>query len=180
MSSKAVFLDRDGTIIRDMIYLNDPAKIEVFAESYEAIRLMNQQGYLVILVTNQSGVAKGIVKESILQEINSIIIADFQKNGAKIKDVYYAPDAVDSGSFNRKPNPGMLLQAAQKYGIDLKLSWMVGDRMTDVEAGLRAGCQSILLQNETTPPIEGGYASPAFVAKDVLEAAKIILNEKGE
>ena len=175
MKTKAVFLDRDGTIIKDMIYLNDPAKIEVFPESYEAIELMNKQNYLVILATNQSGVARGIVKESILQEINSIIIEDFKTKGAIIHDVYYAPDAVDSGSFNRTPQPGMLLQAAQKYDIDLKKSWMVGDRMTDVEAGLRAGCRSILLQNELTPPIDKEFAAPQIIVKNVLQAAQHIL-----
>ncbi len=172
---KAVFLDRDGTIIKDMVYLNDPSNIHVFKESYEAIEQLNRNGYTIIVVTNQSGVARGIVKESILKEINSIIVEDFKKNGAEIHDVYYCAEAVDSGSHLRKPNPGMLLEASQKHGIDLKKSWMIGDRMTDVEAGLRAGCRSILLQNETTPPIDGSFPPPKVIAKDMLDAVKFIL-----
>lgn len=175
---KAVFLDRDGTIIRDMVYLNDPAKIEIFPESYEAIRLLNSHEYLIIVATNQSGVARGIVKESILKEINQIIADELKKKNAIIHDTYYAPDAVDSGSFNRKPNPGMLLEAAQKYNIDLKQSWMVGDRMTDVEAGLRAGCKSILLQNPNTPPIDASFAPPQIIAKDLLDAAQMIVRSQ--
>ncbi|MBK9293054.1 MAG: HAD family hydrolase [Oligoflexia bacterium] len=174
---KAVFLDRDGTIIRDMVYLNDPAKIEIFPESYEAIRLLNEHGYIIIVATNQSGVARGIVKESVLKEINQIIADKLKEQNAIITDTYYAPDAVDSGSFNRKPEPGMLLEAAKKYEIDLKNSWMVGDRMTDVEAGLRAGCKSILLQNETTPAIDEGFGRPEIIAKDLLDAAKIIIKK---
>ncbi len=170
---KAVFLDRDGTIIRDMVYLNDPAAIDVFTESYEAIKLLNQAGYVIILVTNQSGVARGIVQEPILKQINQIIVDDFRKNGAEILDVYYCAESVDSNHANRKPNPGMLLDAAEKHQIDLKQSWMVGDRMTDVDAGLRAGCKSILLQNSTTPKFE--ISETLVVASEMLDAARIIL-----
>lgn len=172
---KAVFLDRDGTIIKDMIYLNDPEKIFVFPEAYEAITILNKAGYLIILATNQSGVARGIVKEENLKLINQMIIDDFKKRDALIHDVYYCAEAVDSGSFHRKPSPGMLLEAAKKYDIDLKKSWMVGDRMTDVEAGRRAGCRSILLKNETTPPIEGDFEAAENILHDILEAARFIL-----
>jgi D-glycero-D-manno-heptose 1,7-bisphosphate phosphatase len=173
---KAVFLDRDGTIIRDVVYLNDPARIEVFTESYEAIKLLNEAGFMVILATNQSGIARGIVQEANLHLIHSTIVEDFKKNNAVIHDIYFSPHAVDSGAIERKPSPGMLLQAAEKHGIDLKKSWMVGDRMTDVEAGIRAGCRSILLQNHTTPPIDPQFPAPKITAKDMLDAARIILD----
>src|SRR6185312_1891801 len=116
---KAVFLDRDGTVIRDMVYLNDPSKIEIFPESYEAISLMNSAGFMVILVTNQSGVAKGIVQVENILKIHEILRATFEKKAAVIHDAFYAPFAADSDHFHRKPNPGMLMEAAQKYGIDL-------------------------------------------------------------
>src|ERR1039457_3271480 len=93
--NKAAFLDRDGTIIFDMVYLNDPAKIKVFEESYEALRLLNSAGYKVILITNQSGVARGLVDENILKSINQMIIDDFKKNGAIITGAYYCPHPVD-------------------------------------------------------------------------------------
>jgi D-glycero-D-manno-heptose 1,7-bisphosphate phosphatase len=175
---KAVFLDRDGTIIRDMIYLNDPAQIEVFKESYPALKLLHDDSYLIILITNQSGVARGVVDEKNLKKINELIVADFREKDTLITDVYYCPHPVDGGCECRKPNAGMLKRAAQKYGIDLRKSWMVGDRMTDVEAGRRADCKgSILLQNETTPPIDGGFESPEIICKDVLAAATLIVAE---
>jgi D-glycero-D-manno-heptose 1,7-bisphosphate phosphatase len=175
--AKAAFLDRDGTIIRDMVYLNDPAKIEVFKESYEAIKLLNKNGFLVILATNQSGVARGIVDETVLRKINAIIAEDFKNHGAVITDTYYCPHPVDGGCQCRKPNPGMLVQAAKKYGIELDKSWMVGDRMTDVVAGLGAGCGSILLQNETTPPIDPAYPKPEIICQNILTAAQLIVKK---
>lgn len=172
---KAVFLDRDGTIIRDMIYLNDPSKIEVFKESYPALKKMRDSGFEIVLVTNQSGVARGFVEENILKEINQIIVQDFANRGIDIIDVYYCPHPVDGGCFCRKPNPGMLLDAAQKHSIDLKQSWMIGDRMTDCEAGKRAGCKSILLQNATTPPISSEFGAPEIISQDILTATDLIL-----
>lgn len=175
---KAVFLDRDGTIIRDMIYLNDPAQIEVFKESYPALKLLHDAGFLIILATNQSGVARGVVDEKNLHQINALITQDFKDKETLITEVYYCPHPVDGGCECRKPNAGMLKTAAEKYHIDLAQSWMVGDRMSDVEAGRRAGCRgSILLQNETTPPPDPNYEKSSIVCHDVLEAAHLILNK---
>lgn len=177
---KAAFLDRDGTIIRDMVYLNDPAKIEVFKDSYEALKLLNKHDFTVILATNQSGVARGIVKEEILKQINSIITEDFKKHGAIITATYYCPHPVDGGCACRKPNPGMLQEAAKRFNIDLSQSWMVGDRMTDVVAGLAAGCQSILLQNETTPPMDPAYPKPENICSNILTASQLIVKRYKE
>ena len=177
-TKKAVFLDRDGTIIRDMIYLNDPALIETFQESYEALKLLHDDGFLILLATNQSGVAKGIVDEKNLIKINELITLDFKNKGVVITAALYCPHPVDGGCECRKPNAGMLKSAAKKYSIDLKKSWMVGDRMTDVEAGRRAGCRSILLQNSLTPPIDPSYEKPEVICSDVLAAAQFILQEE--
>jgi D-glycero-D-manno-heptose 1,7-bisphosphate phosphatase len=175
-AKKAVFLDRDGTIIRDMIYLNDPTKIEVFKESYPALKLLHDNGYLIVLVTNQSGVARGVVQLENLHKINDLISEDFGRRETVISAVYYCPHPVDGGCECRKPNAGMLKEAAIKYEIDLSVSWMIGDRMTDVECGRRAGCRgSILLQNETTPPIDPNFEKPNIVCRDVLDAAELIL-----
>jgi len=175
MNNKAVFLDRDGTIIIDMVYLNDPNKILILEESYEAIKRLNDAGFLVILITNQSGVARGLVQESNVKKINAMIMADFKSRGANIIDAYYCPHPVDGGCECRKPNPGMLLEASTKHDIDLAKSWMVGDRMTDVFAGLKAGCRSILLQNQNTVPAEAQYGTPPVVSENVLAAAEFIL-----
>jgi D-glycero-D-manno-heptose 1,7-bisphosphate phosphatase len=177
MKNKAVFLDRDGTVIRDSIYLNDPAGIETFKESYPALELLHKHGFLIFLVTNQSGVARGLVQEENVKIINDIIIKDFTDRKSPITAAYYCPHPVDGGCLCRKPNSGMLETAAKEYNIDLKQSWMVGDRMSDVEAGRRAGSRGILLQNETTPPIEKLYAAPEIICSDVLDAAKLIIRE---
>ncbi|MCC6278290.1 MAG: HAD-IIIA family hydrolase, partial [Oligoflexia bacterium] len=136
---------------------------------------LNQAGFLVILATNQSGVARGLVQESNLKKINEIIIKDFKSHGATIHDVYYCPHPVDGGCSCRKPNAGMLEQAAKKHDIDLKKSWMVGDRMTDVECGRRASCRSVLLQNNETPPIDPAFDPPEHVTENILTAAQLIL-----
>jgi D-glycero-D-manno-heptose 1,7-bisphosphate phosphatase len=175
LENKAVFLDRDGTIIIDHIYLNDPNRIDVFEESYPALELLHQKGYLIFIVTNQSGVARGFVQEENVKKINEIIIADFKEKKSLITAAYYCPHHVDGGCICRKPNPGMLQLAAQTYNVDLKKSWMVGDRMSDVEAGRRGGARGILLQNKTTPPIDNLYDKPEFICSDVLEAAKLII-----
>ena len=173
--TKAVFLDRDGTIIRDIVYLNDPDKIETFTESYEAIKALNANGYLVFLATNQSGVARGIVDENILKKINAMITQDFKNHGAIITESFYCPHAVDAGCLCRKPNPGMLKTAALRHGVDLAHSWMIGDRMTDVVAGRNAGCQTILLQNETTPPVDPTYPKAENICDGLLSASKLII-----
>jgi D-glycero-D-manno-heptose 1,7-bisphosphate phosphatase len=180
MKNKAVFLDRDGTIIRDLVYLNDPKGIEVFKESYPALELLYKNGFLIILVTNQSGVARGLVQETNVKIINDLIIKDFTGRKSPITAAYYCPHSVDGGCQCRKPNAGMLETAANEYNIDLKKSWMVGDRMSDVEAGRRAGAKGILLQNETTPPIDKNYATPEVICSDVLHAAKLIVGETQE
>jgi len=177
---KAVFLDRDGTIIRDVIYLNDPTKIEIYPESYEALKLLNDHGFLIVLATNQSGVAKGIVDEKNVILINQMIMDTYREQGIEIHDAYYCPHPVDGGCECRKPNAGMLKRGAEKFGIDLKQSWMVGDRMSDVEAGIRAGSQSILLQNDETPPIDPQYSPPKTICRDVLEAAKFIVEQSSK
>jgi len=174
---KAVFLDRDGTVIIDRIYLNDPNGIEVYKESYEALQLLHNEGYLIFLITNQSGVARGLVEEANVKIINKIIIDDFGSKGTLISEAYYCPHPVDGGCICRKPNAGMLEQAAKEYDLDLKKSWMVGDRMSDVEAGRRAGARSILLKNDTTPPIDGSFEAAEFVSQNVLEAAKFIISK---
>jgi len=174
---KAVFLDRDGTVIIDRVYLNDPKGISVYPESYDALQLLHTEGYLIFLVTNQSGVARGFVQEENVKIINSMIIEDFASKGSLISGAYYCPHPVDGGCECRKPNPGMLKAAALEHGVDLKKSWMVGDRMSDVEAGRRAGTKSILLLNETTPPIDGGFDDAEFSRENILEAAKLIVIE---
>ncbi len=170
---KAVFLDRDGTLIIDKIYLNDPDNIEYLPGVFESIKSLSDAGYMLIVVTNQSGVAKGIVSLENLDEIHRRISVRFETNRSPIAGFYYAPFPSDQPHPMRKPNPGMLLQAASEHGIDLKSSWMVGDRWTDVEAGHRAGCRSIFLKGTEEPSTNDGSVP---IADTLADMARIVLS----
>jgi len=149
---KAVFLDRDGTINRDTGYLYRIEDLELFPWATEAIHRLNQAGYLVVVVTNQSGVARGMYDLTEVHKLHEEIDRRLAVNEARIDRYYICPHYPDADHENygvtcdcRKGQPGMLLQAAMELGIDLKRSFMIGDKQSDVEAGLKAGCTSILL-----------------------------------
>lgn len=176
MKKKCVFLDRDGTIIIDKIYLNDPKQIEYLPDVFAALRLLRDAGYVFCVVTNQSGVARGIVQVENIDAIHEIIARDFARHGVEIAGFYYAPYSVESNHPMRKPNCGMLDAGAENHGIDLSHSWMVGDRMSDVEAGSRAGTRTVLLAGTETPEKYPNWAPPTYVARGLLDAAQRIVS----
>ncbi|HAG91735.1 MAG TPA: D,D-heptose 1,7-bisphosphate phosphatase [Bdellovibrionales bacterium] len=147
MKKKAIIFDRDGTLIVDKIYLNDPNAIEYLPGVFEALRDFRDQGFIFCVATNQSGVPRGLVDVKNLNQIHEVIRQDFAKEGVDILSFHSAPYMTDSNHFMRKPNPGMLLEAIQWHNIDPAQSWMFGDRLTDVIAGHRAGMRSVLLRN---------------------------------
>lgn len=171
MSKKpAVILDRDGTLIVDRIYLNDPEQIEYLPGVFEALRVLRDGGFVFCVATNQSGVPRGLVDVRNLDEIHRRIQAKFASQGVDILSFHSAPYMTDNDHVFRKPNPGMLFEAASWYDLDLSRSWMVGDRMTDVEAGHRAGCRSVLLGSAETP--EGSdFDPPEIHSPNLLYAA---------
>jgi histidinol-phosphate phosphatase family protein len=126
------------------------------------------------MVTNQSGVARGIVTLENLDEIHRRMTVEFGRHGLTFEGIYHAPYSVESNHPMRKPNPGMLEAAACEHGIDLSQSWIVGDRMTDVEAGHRAGCRSVLLEGVETPA-DSSYQAPHAFVSDIRAAARAIL-----
>lgn len=173
---KTVFLDRDGTLIVDKIYLNDPDQIEYLPGVFEALCLLRDEGYQFIVVTNQSGIARGIVSVENLNETHRRIRAAFAEHGVEFKEFFYAPYSVESDHPMRKPHPGMLLQGAKEFGADLAKSWMIGDRLSDVIAGSRAGCRSILLSGVERPdPAAPQEAQPTAMVDSLMAAAKQIL-----
>jgi D-glycero-D-manno-heptose 1,7-bisphosphate phosphatase len=174
-NKKAVFFDRDGTLIVDKVYLNDPDQIEYLPGVFEALRLLRDRGFSFAIVTNQSGVARGLVSISNLEEIHRRMTERFALEGIAFVGIYYAPHAADSNHEMRKPNPGMLQTAAIEHGIDLSQSWIVGDRMSDVEAGTRAGCRSVLLTGEDDPSFSK-FEPPTATVSTLQEMAKAILD----
>lgn len=167
----AVFLDRDGTLIEDTGYVADPREVRVYPRTAEALVSLKQRGFATVIVTNQSGLARGYFTEADYHAVHARLI---ELLGPGLIDAtYFCADHPERASERRKPGPGMLLEAARDLGLDLTRSWMVGDREGDLEAGRRAGCQSILVQ--TGLGAESETAGAAFVAKDFASAAAFIL-----
>jgi histidinol-phosphate phosphatase family protein len=176
---KAIFIDKDGTLIRDVPYNADPDLIVLEPHAGAALRLFRDQGYLLVMITNQSGIAKGYFKEEQLKGVHDRINELLCDDNVSLDGFFYCPHARESTCSCRKPRPGMLLQAAALLNIDLVQSWMIGDILHDVEAGNRAGCRSLLINNghetewEITPARE-----PTIIARDLLEAAQLIIKSQ--
>ncbi len=180
MNQTAVFLDRDGTIIKDTGYLGDPNDVKLLPGVAEAIRRLKQTGHLIVIVSNQSGVARGLFDEAAVSRVHARLETLLATEGAKLDRYYYCPylsgatvEAYRRDSDLRKPKPGMLHQASRELAIDLSRSWMVGDSQCDVEAGRRAGCRTILVGCKLSDT-EIRKAAPLHRVFDLREAAKII------
>lgn len=150
---KAVFLDRDGTLNEEVQYLHRPEDFAFIPGAAESVRRLREAGYLAIVVTNQSGVARGYFSEAAVLELHRHIQRELSAAGTAIDAFYFCPHHPDAVKAEyrrncdcRKGKPGMLLQAAQDHNLDLGASWMVGDKLADVEAALRAGCRPILVR----------------------------------
>jgi len=175
--AKAAFLDRDGVLNRKMPegqYVTRWEEMRFLPGAAEAILLLRQAGFRVIVVSNQRCVAKGLLSVEELESMHRRMCQRFAATGAKIDAVYYCPHDSEPACPCRKPAPGLLLQAAREHQIDLESSWMIGDSMSDMEAGHRAGCKTALLQDATER--RAGLAD--VVAPSLLEAAYGILNRK--
>lgn len=183
--NKAVFLDRDGTLIRDGGYICDFKQVEVFPFAAAAVRRLNRAGFLVIVASNQSAVARGLCSEEQVQALHRELKAHFAGQGAVIDAFYYCPFLADGRvqayrreSPLRKPAPGMLLQAAGDFGIDLASSFMVGDKADDIEAGRRAGCRTVLVRTGEGRMSESRLAEagtgPDLIADDLAAAAALL------
>lgn len=149
---KAVFLDRDGTIVEDVGYMNSPKQIQFIPGAIEAIKKLNEAGYKVVVITNQAGVAKGFITEDMLQTIDKTLQKFILSGGAYLDGLYYCPHHPEHGLYPykqdcqcRKPKPGLFKKAEQDLNVDLARSWMIGDKATDMEAGKRAGTKTIFV-----------------------------------
>jgi D,D-heptose 1,7-bisphosphate phosphatase len=178
---KAVFLDRDGVINEDREdYVKSWNEFIWIKGAKEAIRELNRAKFLVIMVTNQSSVGRGIIPSSVVENIHEKIQGDLKGIGAWIDDFYYCPAIPEERSPFRKPQPGMLFQAQKEHHINLEQSYMIGDSLSDIEAGFKAGCKTILVftgKGKTQfTNIPFNPVRPHIIAKDINEAVKIILN----
>lgn len=185
--SRAVFLDRDGVINQsppEGEYVTRWEDFHILPGVTDGIALLNHAGFLVIVVTNQRGIAKGLMTEVDLQKMHARMTDDLARAGAKIEATFYCPHDIEPRCDCRKPAPGMLLSAARFRGIDLRTSWMIGDSDNDVEAGLNAGCKTarVIATDETSSErarIFEAAITADIVASSLLDAIRQILKREG-
>ncbi|MFM8763752.1 MAG: D-glycero-alpha-D-manno-heptose-1,7-bisphosphate 7-phosphatase [Spartobacteria bacterium] len=167
---RAIFLDRDGTLMDEVNYCNDPATVRAIPGAGKTLALLREQGWLTVIITNQSGLSKGYITPAQYEAVNAELLRQL---GGGIDAIYFCADHPDQPTERRKPQPGMLLEAAVDLEINLASSWMIGDKPIDVECGHNAGCRTILVRT--------GYGSAQaqtnadFVMNDVTEALQHII-----
>ena len=183
---KAVFLDRDGTVIEERNYLSGPEQVRLIDGAAEAVRALSEAGYLIVLVSNQSGVARGYFTEEDVQAVNRRVCSEIEKRGAGLDAVYYCPH-YEKGSVAeyavacgcRKPKAGMGIRAAAEHDIDLSESYMIGDKPSDIEFGRNCGMRNaFLVSTGHGAGQETGGDGYGIMTKDIGEAAQYILEGK--
>jgi D-glycero-D-manno-heptose 1,7-bisphosphate phosphatase len=185
MSRVAVFLDRDGTINEQMGYINHLSRFVLLPQALPAIRRLNEAGLTVVLVTNQSGAARGYFPASLVEEVHEHLKNLLAAGGAHLDGIYTCLHGPADDCPCRKPRPGLILQAARDLGLDLSRSYLVGDRYDDVQTAANAGLKGILVltgygrgEYEYLAPTQ--KVQPVYVAADLLEAANWILRDLGK
>ncbi|MBD2777160.1 HAD family hydrolase [Iningainema sp. BLCCT55] len=183
---RAVFLDKDGTLIENVPYNVDIQHIKLTQGAIEGLRLLEKAGYKLIVITNQSGVARGYFPESALLAVENHLRQVLADEGISLTDFYYCPHHPKGIMAElaitcdcRKPAPGMLLRAACQHNIDLENSWFIGDILNDVEAGRRAGCKTILIDNGNETEWQlSALRTPDYTVSDLAAAAQAIISTK--
>jgi D-glycero-D-manno-heptose 1,7-bisphosphate phosphatase len=185
MSRRAVFLDRDGTLLEEAGYLDRLDRLVFFPYSIDAVRLLNRAGFAVVVVTNQAGIARGIFKEAFVGEAHRHITARLSAGGARIDGFYYCPhhpeaviEAYRQSCDCRKPQPGLLIRAASDLNLALDRSFVVGDRWHDLEAGQRVGARGVLVRTgygRTEEANPNPRVAPSVIVDNVMEAVSWIL-----
>jgi D-glycero-D-manno-heptose 1,7-bisphosphate phosphatase len=170
MMRRAVFLDRDGTLMEEVHYCADPSKVKLYAGVRDALARLKQAGFLLIIVTNQSGIGRGMITEEQYHAVQAELLRQL---GADLIDAsYYCADVPPAVSQRRKPEAGMVLEAAKDFAIDLPQSFFIGDKESDVECGKRAGTRTIQVMTGYGPEQK---CSPDFTAESLEKAAEIVL-----
>ena len=187
MKRPAVFIDRDGTISEEVGYVNHPSRFQLYPYSSEAIKLLNENGWLAIVVTNQAGVARGYFSEDVVKQVHRELNRRMDENSARLDAIYYCahhptvgepPYRLDCDC--RKPKAGLVQQAAKDFAIDLGSSWMVGDRYSDIELARNAGLRSAFVlsgygRGEWEYQRQNWQHEPDLVSDNLFEAVKEIL-----
>jgi len=180
--NNGVFLDRDGTIIREKEYLRDPAQVELLPGALDGLKRLGAAGFKLFLVSNQSGLGRGYFTLADVEQVNARLLRELDRGGIRLEKIYIAPEAPDQPSRGRKPSPQFLFDARDEFGINLADSFMIGDKLIDLECGWNAGVMKCLL-------VRTGYGADvertaadqlarAVVAEDLAAAADGILRKE--
>lgn len=187
MKQRAVFIDRDGTISEEVGYINHVSRFRLFPYAPSAIKHLNENGWLAIVITNQAGVARGYFSEDMIQTVHGAMTKELDSGGAKLDAIYYCAHHPSVGEppyrFDchcRKPKPGLISRAANDFDVDLEQSWMVGDRYSDVELARNAGVNSMFVMSgygrgEWEHQRASWTEQPDLVSEDLLEAVRLIV-----
>lgn len=183
--NKAVFLDRDGTISVEVGYMIDINMFNLYSYSAEAVKGFNNLGYKVVVITNQAGVARGYFTIEQVEEVNNLMVEKLAKEGANVDAVYYSPyykngivEYYSKEADCRKPNTGMVKKAVKKFNIDPEKSFIIGDKLTDIECGLRMGMKTVLLLTgygiNEKKMIEIKKIKPDYISENLYTAYRLI------
>jgi len=176
----AVFLDRDGTIIKEKAYLRDPAQVELLPGALAGLKRLGEGGFKLFIVSNQSGVGRGYFTLADVEQVNARISRELDRGGVRFERVYVAPEAPDQHSRGRKPSPQFLFDARDEFGLDLAGSYLIGDKLIDLECGWNAGVKkSILVRTGYGADVErasAGKLARAVIVEDLAAAAEWIVN----
>ena len=175
MSIKTIFLDRDGVINKDINYLHKIEDFEFINGVFEACQYFKNLSYKIIIITNRSGISRGYYTENDFQIITNWMIAQFKKNDINILDVFHCPHSPDSNCNCRKPMPGMLLEAKYKHNINMKNSWMIGDKEADIIAANTAGITNTILVR-SGHKINKADSNAKYILDSIDQSNKVIIN----
>lgn len=168
--NRAIFLDRDGTLIKEKEYLHDPAQVEIYPTAYAGLRRLAEAGFTLFIVTNQSGVGRGYFTMADVERVHARVVREFQHQRIAFRKIYIAPEAPDQPSRGRKPSPQLLFDARDEFDVDLAASFMIGDKLIDLECGWNAGVRGSLL-------VRTGYGHQVEKAASAALARAVIVND---
>jgi len=176
---RACFLDRDGTIIEDVGYLADPSRVRALPGAVEGLRMLRRHGLMLVIVSNQYGIGRGLITPEQHALVDARVKAMLAADGVPLDAAYYCPHVPEDGCACRKPRPGMIEQAANEHSIDLARSFMIGDKLSDIDAGLAAGCITALLGpgKDAVPGAASPERQPRIVGDDWAALLPSIENE---
>ena len=181
MKIPAVFLDRDGTINDDPGYLNSPEDLTILPRAAAGLKLLNEAGYPLFVVTNQSGIGRGYFTHKDLTAVNRKLVEELAGEGVSFTEIVWCPHHPEEHCSCRKPSPGMIFDLTRRHGLDLSRSYFIGDKISDILAGKRAGCGTVLIASPEKKKRLAGrddWSDPDYTAPDLYQAARWIVKAK--